>query len=297
MMEQAAQPFSKTSVLPKPVSASGALGHYVHCLRASFGHSLSLMLRRQRIILAAVITFLPVAIPLALALLSDDQFGRDGSEVFSKMASEAHINTLAPLLALFFATMIIGEDVESRTIPLMLTRPMPRSAWVLGRFGSYLLVSATLLGTSIFLTFAASTALADLNFNRDGLEKLGTYEFAMVMALLANGALALFLGAVTKRPIVIGLFFLYGWQRLATFVPGVVDFLTIMKYTNELLPLGIDSGDEAVREELLAFKKQLYYVGAGKAALMLILITATLLALSVAVVRIREYATDRAAGT
>jgi len=297
MMEQRAPTATKTSILHRTERAHSAPAHFRHCFQASFGHSLTLMLRRQRIILAAVITFLPVAIPVALVFLSTSQFAEAGNAVFDKMAREAHINTLAPLLALFFATMIIGEDVESRTIPLMLTRPMPRSAWVLGRFAAYVLVTTAILGTSLFLTFAASTALADLSFDRDGLEKLLTYEFAMLLALLANGALALFLGAVTKRPIVIGVLFLYGWQRLATTVPGVVDFLTIMKYTNELLPVLVEATDQAVREELLAFKKREYLVGAGKAAAMLCAITAVLLGLSVAVVRFREYATDRAAGT
>lgn len=297
MMEATSSKHTKTSILSEPVHASAAAGHYLHCLRASFGHSLTLMLRRQRIILAGVISFLPVAIPLAIVFLGNESMPSSGHETFTKMAEEAHINALAPLLALFFATMIIGEDVESRTIPLMLTRPMPRSAWVLGRFAAYLLISIALLGTSVFFTFGASTALADFGFTPDNLSTLLTYEFATVMALMANGALALFLGAVTKRPIVIGLLFLYGWQRLANFVPGVVDFLTIMKYTNELLPLAIEANSEAVRDELMAFKKQGYYVGATKAAAMLFGITATLLGLSVAVVRLREYATDRAAGT
>lgn len=295
-MTQNAQPVKKTSILPAPVPAPGRVSHYVHCARAAFGHSLVLMLRRQRIILAAAITLLPVAIPLALAFLSTAHFAEPGNEVFTRMAREAHINVLAPLLALFFATMIIGEDVETRTIPLMLTRPMPRSAWVLGRYTAYLLVAAAILGASIFLTFAAATALPGLAFNRDGIERLLTYEFAMFMALAANGAFALFLGAVTRRPIIIGVLVLYGWQRIATTVPGIVDFLTIVKYTNELLPPAVEATSHAMREELLAFKRQVYYVGAGKAALVLAGISAAFLAASVAVVRLREYATDRAAG-
>lgn len=297
MMEQTAQPFAKTSVLPVPIPAAGRFSHYNFCFHASFGHSLMLMLRRQRLILAAVIAVLPVLIPLALALLGNNYVSEPGDDVFGKMAKEAHINVLAPLLALFFATMIIGEDVETRTIPLMLTRPMPRSAWVLGRFAAYLLVTATILGGSIFLTYAASTALPDLSFDANGIERLVTYEATMFLALMANGAFALFLGAVSKRPIVIGVLALYGWQRLATVVPGVIDFMTITKYTNELLPIGAEASNAAMREELLEFKKQIYYVGATKAAIMLLAITAAFLIASVVVVRIREYATDRAAGT
>jgi ABC-2 type transport system permease protein len=297
MMEQAAQPTIKTSILPRPLAASGALAHYSFCFRASFGHSLMLMLRRQRLILAVVIALLPVVIPLALAFLSSAQFAESGFNVFSKMAREAHINVLAPLLALFFATMIVGEDVESRTIPLMLTRPMPRSAWILGRFTAYLSVTSVILGTSLFLTFAASTALADLAFDRNGLWRLAAHEFAMVMALMANGALALMLGALTRRPIIIGVVVLYGWQRLALLVPGIVDFMTIMKYTNELLPTTATAASAKAQEVLTEFTKKVYYVGAPKAALMLLTITAVFLIVAIVTVRIREYATDRAAGS
>ncbi len=296
-MEQAAQSTIKTSILPKPIGASGALTHYSFCFRASFGHSLMLMLRRQRLILAVVISMLPVIIPLAMALLSTAQFAESGFDVFTKMAKEAHINVLAPLLALFFATMIVGEDVESRTIPLMLTRPMPRSAWVLGRFTAYMGVTSLILGASMFLTFAASTALDKLTFNGDGLWRLATHEFAMVMALMANGALALLLGALTRRPIIIGVLVLYGWQRLAMVVPGIIDFMTIMKYTNALLPTTMVARSANAQEELMKFTKEEFLVAAPKAALVLLCITATLLGVAIVVTRIREYATDRAAGS
>jgi len=293
-MEQMLQ---KTSILPVPVGAAGPVSHFIYCARASFGHSLMLMLRRQRLILAAVISLLPVVIPLAIALLGHAGLSDAGHDVFARMAREAHINVLAPLLALFFATMIIGEDVETRTIPLMLTRPMPRSAWIIGRYVAYLMVTSSILGGSIFLTFAASTALPDLAFDGDGLWRLATHEGAMVMALAANGAFALFLGAVTRRPIIIGVLVLYGWQRIATMVPGVVDFMTIMKYTNELLPTGVKASSEAAQQNLLAFQREVYAVGATKAALILVAISAAFLIVSVWVVRMREYATDRAAGS
>lgn len=296
-MEQSTQSTIKTSILPRPVAASGPWAHFGYCFRASFGHSLMLMLRRQRLILAVVIALLPVIIPLALAFLSTADFAESGFDVFTKMAKEAHINVLAPLLALFFATMIVGEDVESRTIPLMLTRPMPRSAWVMGRFTAYMGVTTVILGTSLFLTFAASSALADLSFNRDGLWRLATHEFAMFMALMANGALALLLGAITRRPIIIGVLVLYGWQRLATAVPGVVDFMTIMKYTNELLPTSAVATSARAKETLVEFTRKVYYVGATEAALMLLAITAAFLVVAIVAVRVREYATDRAAGS
>ena len=84
-MEQMLQ---KTSILPVPVGAAGPVSHFIYCARASFGHSLMLMLRRQRLILAAVIALLPVAIPLALAFLGGERLDETGYEIFHYGFSE-----------------------------------------------------------------------------------------------------------------------------------------------------------------------------------------------------------------
>ena len=69
-----------------------------------------------------------------------------------------------------------------------------------------------------------------------GFAAVAHYSGVALLGLLAYGAVTMFLGAVTKRPIVIGVLLLYGWQRVATAVPGLIDFLTVQKYTDTLLP-------------------------------------------------------------
>jgi len=104
-----------------------ARGGYFSFFTASLGQMLLMMMRQNRLILVSIITMLPVIIPLAIAFLSKSAFADEGNVIFVRLMEEAHINTLAPLLALFFASMLVGEDVEMQTLPYVLTRPQPRS--------------------------------------------------------------------------------------------------------------------------------------------------------------------------
>ncbi len=271
---------------------------YLTSLSASCTHALLILTRRKRLLMATVIAFLPVLIPVALAFLSESRFAESGNEVFVKLVEQLHINVFAPLLALFFAGMLVAEDIETRTMPYILTRPVPRSAWVIGRFTAFMIVSSIILLSSAILTFVASSVHEKLSIsNPVDLMLLAHYLGVMVMALLAYGAFAVFLGAFTKRPIVYGVILLYGWQQLATQIPGLVDFFTIKKYTDGILPImATQRNVMEIQTALGNFQREVFQVSATKSILALLLITSvSLLATVIAVIK-REYAADRAAG-
>ena len=271
---------------------------YAATLLASCGHALLMLTRRKRLLMATVIAFLPVLIPIALAFLSESRFAESGNEVFVKLVEQLHINVFAPLLALFFAGMLVAEDIETRTMPYILTRPVPRSAWVIGRFCAFIIVASIILLSSALLTFAASSVHEKLSItNPIDLVLLLHYLGVMVMALLAYGAFAVFLGAFTKRPIVYGVILLYGWQQLATQIPGLVDFFTIKKYTDGILPIMATQRNVVeIQTAIGNFQRDVFQISATKSIIALLLITSvSLLATVIAVIK-REYAADRAAG-
>ncbi|MBI2432530.1 MAG: ABC transporter permease [Candidatus Hydrogenedentes bacterium] len=275
----------------------GAAGYW-NGFRAAVGHALQLMLRRQRLVLAFAIALFPVLLPLATVMFSSAQFAEGGNKIFVQLVEQLHIDALGPLLALFFATMLIGEEVEGQTMIYILTRPLPRSAWILGRYAAYVLIASVILAISILLTFAASTTLPNFGFNFTDVKLMLHYLAVAVVAVAVYGSFTMFLGAVVRWPIVIGVVVLYGWQRLATMVPGVVDFLTIKKYTNALLPvLATQRGNEAVQAILAGFQREEFLVGATKAVIILVLLTALFLGCTIATVRFREYAKGRAVGS
>ncbi len=265
--------------------------------RGAFGHSFILILRRRRLILVTFVAFLPVLIPLALAYLSKSPFAEDGAFIFARVAERGHINLIAPLLAFFFAAMLVAEDVESQTMVYFLTRPIPRSAWLLGRFFSFTLVAALILLVSIFMTFAGCTALSDLHFTPPHLMRMARYMGIAVFGLLAYSGIATFISAATRRPIVIGALLFFGWQKLILMVPGLADFLTVQKYTDCMLPRRLGSLNLMEVETILGvFNKEMYLLTPVQGALALLIITGLGLLLALWALREKEYAADRAAG-
>jgi len=270
---------------------------YAGYLFACFQLALMIILRRQRLLVAALITLLPVVIPAMTAYFSQSEFAAQGNDIFVYMMKFMTINVLVPLLARFCATRQVGEDVESNTLVYMLTRPTPRSAWVLGRYLAYFAVTSLLVLVSIFLSFIACTALPGISLNLPDLLLMGRFMGVALLAVMAYGAFALFLGAATKRPIVYGVLFVYGWQGLAFVIPGVIDFLTIQKYTDALLPkLAAQAGAE-MTAELANIQKQAFAVEGVPALVTLFAMTAVFLAWSIYTVRTREYAASRAIGS
>ena len=271
---------------------------YFAVLMASCGHALQTLMRRRRLALASIVAFLPVLIPIALSFLSTSQFAESGNVVFVRLVEDLYVKVFAPLMALFFAGMLVAEDIEMRTMTYILTRPTSRSAWVLGRFCAFMIVASAILLSSCALTFAASSVHADLSItNRMDILLLLHYCGVMALALLAYGGVAVFLGAFTKRPIVYGVILLYGWQYVATFVPGLVDFFTIQKYTDALMPIMATQRNKVEIQTVLGtFQRDVLAVSATKALFALALITLVSLGATIFALYRREYAADRAAG-
>ncbi|MBI5093567.1 MAG: ABC transporter permease [Candidatus Hydrogenedentes bacterium] len=269
-------------------------GRYV---RTFYVHALIIMARRQRAILAGALALFPVVIPLAMAVVSDSKFAENGSQVLVRMTEMLYLKAIAPLLALFFACMLIGEEVETQTMPYLLSRPAPRSAMVLGKFLAFVMVSSCILVPSLCLTYAACTLLGNLAFDASGLKLLAHYIGVLIAALGGYGAFCMMLGALTKRPMIVGIALIFGWQRLALYSPGLVDFFTIEKYINILLPkLATERAKPVVQAALAEFHKKELLIALPQAIFALIVIYVLMLGLTTLVLRVREYTAARAVG-
>ena len=275
---------------------------YMGYVSVAFGHAFTLMLRRSRLILATVIALLPVLIPPALLFLTRVEYVLEGGDAFVNVMENLYLSVLAPVLALFFATMLVGDDVESQTIAYMLTRPIPRSSWVIGRYLAFVVLCGSLLLVSATLTYAGCMALPNFTPNAARLLLFAQYAGLLVLAVVAYGAFCLFMGAWFKRPIIYGVVFIFGWQRLAMLIPGLVDFLTLTKYLETLYPT---LAEVRARQSVItqgggrgvtSFQKTEVMVDDAYALLALGIATVLFIALAVYAVRKREFSTTAAAG-
>ena len=270
---------------------------YVGFVWTACQHELTMLLRAKRTILGAVACLAPVVMVLAVPYLSAAPFRQSGTHIFVMMVDYLFLGAMAPVVALYFGSVLIAEDVDSETLPYLLVRPVPRSALVAGRLLAYLLVASVVLITSLVLTFGACSAVGDLALIRENFVLVAHYGAVLVLAALSYGALAMFLGAWLKRPVVVGVVFLFGWQRAANIVPGAVDFLTIEKYLRALMPaLATERAKTVIKTALGDFEKEQLIVQVPSALAILAMIVLAFSIATVFMLHHREYSRARAAG-
>ncbi|MCC6699448.1 MAG: ABC transporter permease, partial [Candidatus Hydrogenedentes bacterium] len=106
------------------------LQHYWGVFAAIAGITLRLHLRRRKTWIMAVLALLPAALPAIIAYYGAGRTGPP-DRLFVALTDFLYVYTLVPLLALFYACSLLSEEMEGHTLPLLLSRPVPRSALVL----------------------------------------------------------------------------------------------------------------------------------------------------------------------
>src|SRR5258706_833326 len=76
-----------------------------------------------------------------------------GSTVFGLMIWLLYIRFIIPILGVFFGTSLIADEVEDKTITYLFTRPIPRSAVLLGKYVAYLMCTVLIVLPSVMLVF------------------------------------------------------------------------------------------------------------------------------------------------
>lgn len=267
------------------------MGTYLLAVQTSLAHGLSAALRRRRTHVAFALIILPALIPL-LILLVPHEHGNDEptrGQVLALMIETFYIGGVTPLLALFFAAMLVGEDVESQTVSYLLSRPIPRTAWLIGKFLSYLIVCSGLIAASILTLSLTVLPLLDTPSTKVSAITLLRYEGVAAMALLGYGAICMLLGALVRHPVIIAALLFFGWQRIALLSPGATDFLTVQKYTTALLPGGGQNVASLIGGAANDLFNSKVDISPLTAIYVLVLLAGACLALAGVTVRRREY--------
>lgn len=204
--------------------------------RAVFDLSLDGMVFSRRSLLMALLVAAPVAFAILYRVLSATQ-GEPPlgpPDLYALMVAVYWVRNVLPLAALFYATSLVADEVEGRTLTYLLTRPLTRASIFAGKFAAYLATTFTLALPAAVVTFFVlmtapqapplGPAVSDL------LRDLGV----MLLALVAYGALFGLLGVLLKRPVIPGLLFLYGWELLAN-LPGYLPRFTLTAWLRSLI--------------------------------------------------------------
>jgi ABC-type transport system involved in multi-copper enzyme maturation permease subunit len=228
----------------RPVQA--APGFLASGLRI-FDLSIGEMLWSRRTIFMALIVAAPVFIAILLRVLvglgapfMDDmrEGGRTirmtGPSIFGAIIWLVYLRFIVPVLGVFYGTSLMADEVEDKTITYLFTRPIRRGAVLFGKYLAYLACTLFVVLPSVVLVYLLVVPLRG-TLGGSFLDLVKDLAL-LTLGLAAYGALFAFVGAKFKRPLMIGLVFIFGWEQAALLFPGYLKRLTVMYYLQGLVP-------------------------------------------------------------
>jgi ABC-2 type transport system permease protein len=214
-----------------------------------------------------------------------------GAVMFGLMVWALYLWVIVPVLGVFYGTSLMADEVEDRTLTYLFTRPIPRGAVLIGKYLAYLACTGLIVLPSVMLVFFLVMPLGGGGLGAiargfpDLLKDLGL----LGLGLAVYGAVFAFIGAQLKRPLLIGLFFIVGWEYVVLALPGYLKRFTVAYYLQALVPHAMPQ-DSAV-SALQAFFKDAVSPAGSLVALAAILVT--FLALAARAVGRREYVLEQ----
>ncbi len=166
----------------------------------------------------------PVLGAICIAIIVSAKGAAFGSRIGLVIYHSVLVRFMVPIMALVAAGAGIREDMEQRTLPLMLTRPAPASALPLGKGLPWFIWG------SIWL-IAGASALQVLGGDASSL--LGRIG-GLVGIWWAELAFVTFLGLVFKKGTLWAALWLFIWEGFIEVFPATVQRFTFTHYANSL---------------------------------------------------------------
>lgn len=227
-----------TALPAKPMKAPGYLSAALRIMDLSIGQ----MLWSRRTVFMALVVLGPVLIAafvrllVGLGLPVGDVNGvrMTGPAMFGLVIWIFYLRFTVPVLGVFYGTALIADEVDDKTITYLFSRPIPRGAVLLGKYLAYLVATGFVVLPSVTLVYllivpiGGSLGGAFLDFVKD--------LVLLAVGLAVYGALFAFIGAWFRRPLLIGLVFIFGWEQAVLAFPGYLKRFTVAHYLQGLVP-------------------------------------------------------------
>jgi len=207
-----------------------------------FDLSLGQMLWSRRSVFLGILTGGPLALALLIRVLSAAHVGLiqingarvGGSAIFGMMIWLLYIRFIVPVLGVFYGTSLIADEVDDKTITYLFTRPIPRSAVLLGKYLAYLVCTVLLVLPSVMLIFFLMVPMGGGSIGEAFPALLGDFGM-LAIGLAAYGAGFALVGTRLKRPLVVGLVFAFGWEPMVMLLPGYLRRFSVAYYLQSLV--------------------------------------------------------------
>ncbi|MHC5064674.1 MAG: ABC transporter permease [Planctomycetota bacterium] len=137
--------------------------------------------------------------------------------------------TICLLLALFYGTSVLGQELDGKTLTYLFTRPLPRWKFVLGKYLGILAALAVPLTLSVLGSWLLLGAVG-------GLKLIGSILLVSLGAVVAYNAIFLLFGfLIPRRAMIAALLYGVFFEFVLSFVPAMVNQITVTYYLRSIV--------------------------------------------------------------
>ncbi len=260
-----------------------------------FDLSLGEMLWSRRTIFMALVVGAPVVLALVarlvhasgIAPLRVNSVQVDAVSVFGLMIWVLFLRFIIPVLGVFYGTSLIPDEVEDKTITYLFTRPIRRGAVLAGKYFAYLVCTTLVVLPSVMIVYFLLVPFSEIG---RGFRARATDLALLAIGIAAYGALFTLIGTWMKRPLVVGLIYVFGWEQMAMLMPGYLRRFTLAYYLQALVPHAMPS-DEGVSSLLRSVFSETPSAGLSLAVLFAVSIGS--LAAAMRIIERKEYVLEQ----
>ncbi len=192
---------------------------------------------------------------------------------------------LTSLCAIFYGSAIVSDEIDGRGLTYLQMRPLPKSMILLTKFTAYVVGTVVIFGFSHLLLMGIMQTHPKLKERLLVFVMSFRYTGSFALGLFVYGIFAMLLSVRFKFPVLWGLLFVFGWERI-TALPLMsigIKRLSLSHYLMRLFPdFNLRGG---MLRDLLGDKPPAWWV----AILVISLLTAGAMWLAIRIFKEREY--------
>jgi ABC-2 type transport system permease protein len=189
--------------------------------------SLRQMAGKWRLVIILVLIALPIGLSVLLhALLGDDdEFIRKFPRlIFDGML----IGVIMPIVIMTLATAAFGNEVEDRTLNVLVLKPVPRYAIVMPK-----LLASMIIGGGLLVV--AAVAIVVVALSEGGATAAFAAAVSVATGVVTYAALFTWMGLISAKALGFALVYVFLWEQFLTrFISGI-KYFSVREYSLSIL--------------------------------------------------------------
>lgn len=178
---------------------------------------------RRRLAIVLLLAAIPVGLTVLLnAFLSGEE--EFTAEFVDNMVNAMLLGIVLPIIVMTLATAAFGNEVEDRTLNMLVLKPVSRVAIVVPKLlGPIVIAAPVLVGATIAVVLIA---LGD-----GGARAAGAASAALIAGVVTYAAIFTWAGLITKNALAFALVYVFMWEAFLTSILPGLRYVSIRSYT------------------------------------------------------------------